>query len=168
MSEEPAGGGSWAAIAWAAPIDSAAASRAGAGSHGERRAQVVAVERVHQRSDDGDAERAGHHRATVFIADATPDRAAGTAPTTASVAGAITQPIDQREGEEPDEQHAGSGVGLPQQRGREHERQAGQPDGDRPAPCPIRPTARLDEPAPDDDAAPAAIGLMTAPASIAE
>ena len=33
-------------------------------------------------------------RATVFIADATPERAAGTAPTTASVAGAITQPIE--------------------------------------------------------------------------
>jgi len=33
-------------------------------------------------------------RATVFIADATPDRAAGTAPATASVAGAITQPMD--------------------------------------------------------------------------
>src|SRR5918996_6423881 len=33
-------------------------------------------------------------RETVFIAEATPDRAAGTAPTTASVAGAIVQPID--------------------------------------------------------------------------
>ena len=32
-------------------------------------------------------------RATVFVAEATPDLAAGTAPTTASVAGAITQPI---------------------------------------------------------------------------
>jgi hypothetical protein len=30
----------------------------------------------------------------VFIADATPDCAAGTAPTTASVAGAITQPME--------------------------------------------------------------------------
>src|SRR3954468_13903714 len=32
-------------------------------------------------------------RATVFVADATPDLAAGTAPTTASVAGAMIQPI---------------------------------------------------------------------------
>ena len=32
-------------------------------------------------------------RATVFVAEATPDLAAGTAPTTASVAGAMTQPI---------------------------------------------------------------------------
>src|SRR5690349_1245601 len=32
-------------------------------------------------------------RATVFVADATPDLAAGTAPTTASVAGAMTQPM---------------------------------------------------------------------------
>ena len=33
-------------------------------------------------------------RATVLVADATPDLAAGTAPTTASVAGAMTQPIE--------------------------------------------------------------------------
>src|SRR4051812_37165303 len=32
-------------------------------------------------------------RATVLVAEATPDLAAGTAPTTAFVAGAITQPI---------------------------------------------------------------------------
>jgi hypothetical protein len=32
-------------------------------------------------------------RATVFVAEATPDFAAGTAPTTAFVAGAMTQPI---------------------------------------------------------------------------
>src|SRR5215216_5929260 len=103
-------------------------------------------------------------RATVLVADATPDLAAGTAPTTASVAGAITQPI---------------ATVSP----KNHARRAGEPvfglqstaepskiaRAISPAPTtravPSRRTALLDEPAPTIN--PSAIGLIRAPASIA-
>ena len=102
-------------------------------------------------------------RATVFVAEATPDLAADTAPTTAFVAGAMTQPIASAR---PKNQsvRASSGVGLPEHGQGQHNREAGEArcDDTRNA-QPL--TALLDEPAPI--IRPSAIGLMIAPASIA-
>ena len=53
-------------------------------------------------------------RATVLVAEATPDLAAGTAPTTASVAGAMTQPIaSARPKNQSGQQRARSRLRLP-------------------------------------------------------
>ena len=65
-------------------------------------------------------------RATVLVAEATPDLAAGTAPTTASVAGAMTQPIARVEPEEPGDQRERSGVRLQEHGQRQQEREARQ------------------------------------------
>ena len=69
-------------------------------------------------------------RATVFVADATPDLAAGTAPTTASVAGAMIQPIARvRPNNQPTSSQAPV-FGVPERRHGQHDREAGEPCGD--------------------------------------
>ena len=103
-------------------------------------------------------------RATVLVAEATPDLAAGTAPTTASVAGAMTQPIASAR---PKNQRASVSAPVC---GSQNVVSASM------VARPVRPTATtretpscsaalLDEPAPI--ISPSAIGLMIAPASIA-
>ena len=103
-------------------------------------------------------------RATVFVAEATPDLAAGTAPTTASVAGAITQPIARVS---PKNQAASVKAPVSGFHSIVSARASAKPV--RPIATtrvtPSRFTALLDEPAPI--ISPSAIGLMTAPASIA-
>ncbi len=103
-------------------------------------------------------------RATVFVAEATPDFAAGTAPTTASVAGAITQPIESAS---PKNQAASTSAPVFDSQSIVSAKRSASPA--RPAvttrAVPSRCTALLDEPAPS--ISPSAIGLMIAPASIA-
>src|SRR4029450_4129798 len=103
-------------------------------------------------------------RATVLVADATPDLAAGTAPTTASVAGAITQPMASVKTK--NQATSTSALVLGSQRIVSASMSA---TPNSPAATtrevPSRATALLDEPAPS--ISPRAIGAMTAPASIA-
>ena len=103
-------------------------------------------------------------RATVLVAEATPDLAAGTAPTTASVAGAMTQPIARAS---PKNQAASASAPVCGSQSVVSASMIARPV--RPAATtremPSRSTALLDEPAPIIN--PSAIGLMTAPASIA-
>src|SRR5687767_560715 len=103
-------------------------------------------------------------RATVLVADATPDLAAGTAPTTASVAGAMTQPIERAS---PKNQKTNPSVPVSDPQNEVSARSTARPV--RPAATtrdvPSRFTALLEEPAPIIN--PRASGLMTAPASIA-
>src|SRR5262245_26548478 len=103
-------------------------------------------------------------RATVLVAEATPDFAAGTAPTTASVAGAITQPIAIVS---PKNQAASVTALVSGAQDMVTARTSARPV--RPIEItravPSRRTALLDEPAPS--ISPSAIGLMSAPASIA-
>src|SRR5918992_1564621 len=103
-------------------------------------------------------------RATVLVADATPDLAAGTAPTTASVAGAMIQPIETAR---PKNQAIKVSAPVCGSQNVVSARRIARPV--RPAATtfavPSRLTALLDEPAPIIN--PSAIGLITAPASIA-
>lgn len=100
----------------------------------------------------------------MFIADATPDLAAGTAPTTASVAGAMTQPMDSAKAKnQASSQPTEVVVSHSSVRARRVETPTRPTLTTRAAPR--RETARLDEPAPITS--PSAIGDMIAPASIA-
>ena len=103
-------------------------------------------------------------RATVLVAEATPDLAAGTAPTTASVAGAITQPMARAR---PKNQATSTSAFVSGSQSVVNASRMARPVS--PAATtravPTRPTALLDEPAPI--ISPSAIGLMIAPASIA-
>src|SRR3954462_8614233 len=103
-------------------------------------------------------------RGTVLVAEATPDFAAGTAPTTALVAGAMTHPIARAR---PKNQRGSVGAPVC---GSHKGVSASMTEG------PIRPTATtlempsrsaalLEEPAPI--MSPSAIGLLIAPASLA-
>src|SRR3954471_24909513 len=86
-------------------------------------------------------------RATVLVADATPDFAAGTAPTTAPVAGAMIQPMASAARK--NQTGRGTGAGCGSQRGVSASMSA---KPVRPTAitreAPIRSTALLDEPAP--------------------
>src|SRR5688572_20582110 len=103
-------------------------------------------------------------RATVLVAEATPDLVAETAPTTASVAGAMIQPIARAR---PKNQATSVTAPVSDSQGTVSAKRSARPV--RPAATtrevPRCPTALLDEPAPSIN--PSAIGLMTAPASIA-
>jgi hypothetical protein len=103
-------------------------------------------------------------RATALVAEATPDFAAGTAPTTASVAGAITQPIARVK---PKNQVVSTNALVLGSQSVVTPSKSATPN--RPAATtrevPSRATALLDEPAPI--ISPSAIGVMIAPASIA-
>src|SRR5919107_141659 len=103
-------------------------------------------------------------RATVFVAEATPDFAAGTAPTTASVAGAMIQPIDRaspkNHATSPRVLVSGSKNAV---RDRRTERPVGPPARRRAEPSQTTPFPA----GPAPIISPSAIGLMTAPALIA-
>jgi hypothetical protein len=100
----------------------------------------------------------------VFVAEATPDLAAGTAPTTASVAGAMTQPVASVR---PKNQATSQGALVPVSHSVVNASMPATPA--RPAATTRevsrRATALLDEPAPS--ISPSAIELMIEPASIA-
>ena len=103
-------------------------------------------------------------RATVLVAEATPDLAAGTAPTTASVAGAMTQPMASVA---PKNQAISVKVPVSGPQSVVSANATARPAS--PAATTLAVprclTALLDEPAPI--ISPSAIGLMTTPASIA-
>src|SRR3954470_11293683 len=152
-------------MALAAPIDSPAASRAGAGRPLSAGATSFAYSEFTKEPTTATPRAPDTIRATVFMAEATPDLAAGTALTTASVAGAITQPIERAR----KNTHASSAYTLVSASHRSVVAiTIARPV--RPAATtgaiPIRSTARPDEPAPM--IRPSASGAMTAPASIAE
>ena len=103
-------------------------------------------------------------RATVFVAEAMPDLAAGHRSDDRARGGSHDPAHRQGEAEEPEGEHDRAGLRLPEGRQCEHHGEADRPTATT-LESPSRSRALLDEPAPI--ISPSASGLMIAPASIA-
>ncbi len=123
---EAASGGSWAAIALAAPTESSAAAWACGGQSAERAFDVVRVEGADERADHGHAERSRDHPRDGVGGGG--DAGLGRRHRADDgVRGGGHDPAHrQREPEEPGSERERAGVRLPERGQREEDREAGQ------------------------------------------